>query len=383
MTTRQKNACVLVAVVVAAIAGAVLAGRGGGAARGGPSALDAVPPGTFLVAALDARGLRASAIAAPLASFASRMGGLRGAEAVCGFDPLSRLDELVVAIPEAGDSGEFGVAMRTSGPRDDLAECARKVIAERGGDPAVSREGARIRVADRSVAGSGRPELVFDDRGRVFLGRGAWLAQMPAGAASPAAAGSAHGDLRRALGPAPAVAITALLPQALRDRLRREMAEEAAVSDDAGGGGGRNVAMAGVLGVKAAAIGVSADDHGATELRAELHCETEGDCGAVKRLLEKKRDGWSKDASLRLVGLGAVVDGLTFTLRGDALVATTRIASDDAARLLERLIDLRFPRPEARPPTPRAPASAPPQPAPDEVIRPLAKPSLDGGDGGR
>jgi len=403
VTTRQKNAGVLVAIVLAAVAIAVSSGRrgaGGGGGLGGGggrvSAFDAVPEDTFLIAALDTRELRSSALAAPLASIASRIGGLRGAEATCGFDPLARLEELVVAVPEAGDSGDFGVVMRAAGSRDELADCARKVIEARGGEPVVAREdvrdgareASRTRVSDRSVAGAGRPELVFDDRGRVYLGRGAWLAAMleaAAGARPSLGAGSPHADLRRALGQARALSVTAILPQPLRDRLRGEMADEAPAGDAGDAAGARNAAMAGVLGVKAAAIGVSGDDHGATELRAELRCETERDCDAVKRLLEKKKDGWSKDATLRLVGLGALVDGLAFAPRGDVLVLTTRAPSDDAARLVERLLDLRFPKVDAHPPPPRATAPLPPPPAPaaDEVIRPKAKGSLDGRDGGR
>lgn len=77
-----------------------------------------------------------------------------------------------------------------------------------------------------------------------------------------------------------------------------------------------------------------------TEISAELDCEDVQGCALVKDLLVKKRDEWASDVRMRLVGLGGLAQGLTVEANGRRLTARTRIPTEDARRLLERLPQL-------------------------------------------
>ena len=321
--------------------------------------LSALPEDSFLVATVDMKALRASPLAAPLTSLGvgrlAAGAAISGASAACGFDPAAKIDELAIALPEAEDTGDFGLVMQGAVGRDELVACAQKVILARGGHPTVAPQGAFTFVDDTSVGA----KLALHEGGPFLLARGPWLTKMVATVEkkNPSIEESAaHLELRRALGPA-AVVLTALLPSKLRDRLRREMNAELT-------GANGNAAMAGVLAVKAAGVAlVPGVVGGTTELTAELRCETGDACTEVKKLVERKRDGWSKDLSFRLLGIGPLIDALAIETHEATLRATTRLPADDARRLIERAIEMTAPRrrPSA-PPAPSAPRT------PDELV---------------
>lgn len=322
------------------------------------SLLAALPEDSFLAATVDMKTLRASPLAAPLTSLGlDRLAGgasLQGASATCGFDPAAKIDQLAIALPEAEDTGDFGLAMQGAASRDQLVECAKKVILARGGRPTVAPQGGFTFVDDTSVGA----KLALHEGGPFLLARGPWLTKMvdTVEKKSPSIEQSAlHSEVRRALGPA-AVVITALLPAKLRDRLKREMNAETI-------GANGNAAMAGILAVKAAGIAlVPGVAGGTTELTAELRCETPDACTEVKKLIERKREGWSKDMTFRLLGIGPLIDALAIETHDSALRATTRLPADEARRLLEHVIEMTTHR--------RGPAPAPPAAsrAPDEVV---------------
>lgn len=321
--------------------------------------LSALPEDSFMAATVDMKALRASPLAAPLTSLGldrlAAGAAIQGASATCGFDPAAKIDELAIALPEAEDTGDFGLAMQGAVGRDDLVECARKVILARGGHPTVAPQGAFTFVDDTSVAA----KLALHEGGPFLLARGPWLTKMVATVEkkSPSIEANAlHLELRRALGPA-AVVVTALLPAKLRDRLRREMNAELT-------GAAGNAAMAGVLAVKAAGVAlVPGVAGGTTELTAELRCETADACTEVKKLVERKRDGWSKDLTFRLLGIGPLIDALAIETHEATLRATTHLPADDARRLIERAIEMTAPhRRASAPPVPASPRT------PDEVV---------------
>src|SRR5688572_2048817 len=96
-------------------------------------ALDSIPNGALLVATADLDTLRASPSFAPLLREGREIPGLGKVREVCGFDPMDTLHELAVAIPAAGEEGDFGIV--AAGVVDDeaLVACASKVIEARGG----------------------------------------------------------------------------------------------------------------------------------------------------------------------------------------------------------------------------------------------------------
>jgi hypothetical protein len=100
--------------------------------------------------------------------------------------------------------------------------------------------------------------------------------------------------------------------------------------------------MAGVLGVASVGIAVRAGPAGGTvSARAELVCDDAEQCVAVEKLLLRKRLEWSKDLSLRLVGIGALVDACEIT-REEVRVHVTFSASATAlAGTIDRVVRLR------------------------------------------
>ncbi len=320
--------------------------------------LAALPEDSFLAATVDMKAFRASPLAAPLTSLGlDRLAGgasLQGASATCGFDPAAKIDQLAVALPEAEDTGDFGLAMQGSAARDELVECARKVILARGGHPTVAPQGAFTFVDDTSVGA----KLALHEGGPFLLARGPWLTKMvdTVERKSPSIEESTlHAEIRHALGSA-AVVVTAVLPNKLRDRLKREMNAETT-------GANGNAAMAGILAVKAAGVAlVPGVAGGTTELTAELRCETPEACIEVKKVIERKREGWSKDLTIRLLGVGPLIDALAIETHDSSLRATTRLPADEARRLIEHVIEMTTRR---RASAPLAPAASR---APDEVV---------------
>lgn len=329
--------------------------------RQGPekTLLSALPEDSFMAATVDMKALRASPLAVPLTALGfDRLAGgaaIQGASATCGFDPAAKIDELAIVLPEAEDTGDFGLAMQGAVGRDELVECAKKVILARGGRPTVAPQGAFTFVDDTSVGA----KLALHEGGPFLLARGPWLTKMvdTVEKKNPSIQENAlHLELRRALGPA-AVVVTALLPSKLRDRLKREMNAEMT-------GTNGNAAMAGILAVKAAGVAlVPGTAGGTTELTAELRCESADACAEVKKLVERKREGWSKDLSFRLLGVGPLIDALAIDTHEATLHATTHLPADDARRLVEHLIDMTTTRRRAL-----APPAPPAARRPDELV---------------
>jgi hypothetical protein len=335
---------------------------------------------------------------------ATRVAGLGPIEEACGFEPLEHLRELLIAAPEGGDRGEFGVAFSADLGADALASCAKKAIAARGGKPAVGARGSFAVVSDGDKPDQGR--LAVRPGGPFLVGRGAWLdAMIDAADGKTARIGPEHESLRRALAPPgaapPVLLASALLPKALRDHVR---------SDGDGGAG----AFEGVLSVGQAAAAVTVQDSpaaatqptGRTEIDVELRCDPPDgaeSCDQVKQLIERRRLAFSKDFGAHLTGFGPLIDTLVVTsgtsgtsgsaapavppaeapgvppaeasgvppaegngtgaLRGalsGALYVKAHIPTADLARLLTRLLDL-FERP---PPPPASSPSPSPSPSP-------------------
>ncbi len=157
-----------------------------------------------------------------------------------------------------------------------------------------------------------------------------------------------HAALRQSLAPRPgeaprSVLVTALLPSAVRDRLRAELGAEL------GSDGER--AYASVLAVASAGFALGTGGPGSTtDLAVELRCDTGDACTEVKTLIERKRLAFSRDLGLRLVGVGPLIDSLLVAAPGQSLSATAHAPTDDLARAARRVLDFRAPpRPRQAP----------------------------------
>ncbi len=351
--------------------------------RGSLHAVDAIPADAFLAITIDIDALRASPLGGPLLGGASsKLAGERTLTTTCGFDPLTRMTEIAIAVPEKGEPGEFGIAIRAAISRDELIGCARRVIESRRaagqGQPVVRESGSYTLVepdtqADASTARL--PTLAYRDGGPFLIARGDWLSSMidtVEGRLPSLRTNDDHMSLRTAVGSdkGAAVVATALLPKGLRERLRAEMAGEAGAPDP------KAAIMAGVLGVSSAGIGISAGHAGAdSDVVAAVRCEEAPDCAEVEKLVARKRLDLSQDFGFRLMGMGAVLDSMKIENLGRSLRITAHARTDEAARWLERVLTvggLHHPMPAASSPA-RPPPTTPP--TPDEIL----KPSRDAG----
>jgi hypothetical protein len=335
------------------------------------TAFEAVPAGPFIVAVANLEALRATPIGAKLLAGDRDIPGLGKVREVCGFDPMERVREVVLAVPAAGDAGDFGIVAVGDVPDDELLACAAKVIEKRGGRPVISTIGSFRTVRDGTLVVSGA-EIAVKKGGPILLGAGAYLRAMidaADGRAPTLRTSVAHARLGSEVQDATVRATVALTP-AQREELAKSLAEE----------GG----PPGAASVVGAAIGATVGQNVA--IHAVIACDDQTRCAEVAALLRKARDQRAADLATRIAGFSRVLEGVQITAEGETVQIKAEVPADEAAILFERLLVLRgtrhpMPRSTAEPeksgapPAPPAPeaadAGAPDAmalPAPDEVL---------------
>ncbi|WP_437622091.1 hypothetical protein [Sorangium sp. So ce1151] len=372
MQTRTRDGLVLLLAGVLLGGGlAWLLGRRQEAPLAAPRALDAVPAGALLVATLDLPALRASPAFAPFLREEREIPGLGKVRDVCGFDPLAALTEVAVAIPAAGESGDFGLAASGAVQDEALLACASKVIKARGGQPVVSTIGSFRAVRDSSAEGHG--EIAVRPGGPILLGGGAYLRAMidaADGRAPAVGATDAHDGIAREVG-AGAARVTVVLTPEQRAELGRELAAS---------GAGRSPAASIRSGGVGVALGPEIAVHGV------VLCDAEAPCAELGAELRAARDARAEDFATRLIGFGAVLERVAIAAEGKALHARVKLSAEEAGVLVDRLASLRGLRQPAPLPAPALPArdgSGAPRgdagaPPPDAVVAPRQR-SADAG----
>lgn len=361
MKTRTRNALGLTLVAAATALGLGLVAR----SRDEPDlrgrALDAVPSGALLVAVVDLGAIRASPLAGPLLREGREIPGLGKVRDVCGFDPLDTVEEIAVAVPAAGDSGEFGLVAAGSLDGEALLQCASKVIEARGGDAVITGIGGFRTVRDATLSTPGG-EIAVRPRDLVLLGAGAYLRAMidSADRRAPTIRTSvAHGILGKEIAGAD-IRITAVLTPEQRQTLALELEREGGASSPA------TSILAGALGVR---VGPTVGLHGV------ITCETEAPCAELARTLSKARDERAADYATRLIGVGALLDRLTIEAKGDRLHLRAEIPAEEAAAVVERVLALRgfrHPMPQDKKPQSQKNKRPPEPPEPPEPPTPGA-----------
>jgi hypothetical protein len=287
--------------------------------------LAAAPPDSWLVLSVDVAA--AWPLLQPLVGSdaglagASRIAGLGTVSAVCGFEPLEHVRELLVALPEHdADRGDFGLAFDGDFTAESLEACARKAIASGGGTPASSAHGDYARITNTKDPQAA--SLATRPGGPYLVGRGAWLDAMIDAVDGKTAGATVHDAMRRTLRDAasgePGLVVTALLPRTLRDRLAGERPEvpaglDAGVPDASAERIGKT--PPGILGVREAGLaivahGPSTSPTALTDIDLEVRCDTAVACADVKTFLEHERFALSGDLRARLMGLGPLIDAL-------------------------------------------------------------------------
>lgn len=358
---------------------------GGGSGSGDP--YDAVPRDSFLVAQVNLAELRRSPLYEVLLGKESPtkmpkaevpipiLGGGAAAKALgmdklaeaCGFDPLSRVESMALAVPEEGDKGELGLAARVNVTRDELSRCTTQLASQRGGKVETKDVGSFVVAEDTSSREAARPRLAYGHGSLLVVGRGAWFDAMleAADAKKPSVReAQGHAAMRASLTSrddwrAPTVLITALLPRSLRDRIKNEMGAELDSKDNS------QSVMAGVLSVSSVGLALRAGTSGGTiDGAIELVCDPSGGaeaadkaCAAVEKLILKKRLEWGKELMLRMVGFGPLLDSIEVKRDGARIRVTAGASADALASTLDRVLRL-----QAR----RQGGGSPPPPAPNE-----------------
>jgi len=241
--------------------------------------LEIVPPGAAFVVSADLVALRANQLARRV--FADRLRSLAATPRDCGLDPVSDLDEIVVAVPNARDLGRDlarpfasgGLAVIASGRfrAEAVADCAAAAIRARQGDAVRTPIGSFVGVRDRQRGGA---EIVARD-GLLVVSEGAYLRAVLDAADGQGAPGSEvdrtrdrlHVELRRRVGEnAPIRATLSLAPGWLEQALGEPEAGASPLSK-----------------LRSAAVAIELA--GALSLRALLVSETAADSAALEKLL--------------------------------------------------------------------------------------------------
>lgn len=325
MTTRQRNLAVLITIGVLA----AIAGYFGESPRSVPRAMDAVPDGAFLVVSIDVAKVRGAGVLEQL-GFVGKQ-GLDDVTTACGFDPIDHARELVIAAPEDGEPGDFGVAVTVDLDRDQILDCAKKVLGARAGNPMVHEEDGFSIVEDTSL-GATRPRIAVRTGAPIFVGHGAWMRQMMRAfdrqAPRPPST-SPHVRLREVLhAQHAAISATAILPSSLRERLRAEVES----GQKAGG-----PTFGAILQVSAAAIAMRLGADAGTEgVDALAQCETEQACATLRDFIDKKRTALMNDWGVKLIGMAALLESMRLQLHGAELVVTLDASAAEIARVTNR-----------------------------------------------
>lgn len=292
-----------------------------------PRALDAIPGGALLVATADLAALRASPLGAPFLREGREIPGLGKVKDVCGFDPMDTLEEVAVAIPAAGEGGEFGLAAAGSIQDEALLACASKVIAARGGRPVVTQIGSFSTVRDAALDTPGG-EIAVRHGGPVLLGGGAYLRAMidAADGRSPTIRSSvAHSRLAAQIGGTAARVTVVLTPEQ-----RVQLADELALT-----GAGDSPAAS----IFAGGLGVDLEP--AVALHGVIACASAAACVDLGVKLGAARDARVADLGTQLVGFAAVLERVQLQPEGELLHVRVSVPTDEAGPLIERLVTLR------------------------------------------
>lgn len=306
------------------------------------SPLDTVPESSFLVGRLDLDDLRASPVFAAVSSAFSSLDssnffGYADLNESCGFDPISKMSEIVVAVPESQESGEFGIASRITATREELATCTSNLAKKRGAPTETRTQGSFLLLGEPK---GNNARIAFHAPNTLLVARGTWLDQMIAagdGKSPRVATNADHARIRASLTEAadwktPTLLVSILLPKSIREKIRSEVGDEASAPN------AKNV-MNGVLGVKGAGLAIKIGQKGGrSEAKMELVCDAPEPCDQTASFLERQRFQLSTNLGVRLIGIGPLIDSFKVERKGDHVTAQMSISTDELAHSIERAI---------------------------------------------
>ena len=352
---------VLCAALAAVVVGSVVLSRRHGEGAGGASGpsgadaaavaldpLDAIPDGALLVATVDVRALRRTAIGERFLGKGRTIPGLGAVTEVCSADPMDGVIRLAVAVPAQGGEADFGVFVTGRLDADALLDCAKTVVERRGGRPIVSPAGRFRVLRDLSAADAGA-ELAVAPGGPVLLGQGAYLRSSIDAVEGrlPSIRGNAEHARLRALVPDGAVVATVVLTPSLRQTLAQELAAQGTPESPF-----------------LAVVGAAASLELAAELRFELalQCDRPGTCAEAAAILERTSRARGQALGDRAPELSALLGELAYRVEANALHVSLSVSTRRALGVLDEVLAA-SPPPAASASPSAAPSAARPAPA--------------------
>jgi hypothetical protein len=179
----------------------------------------------MLIATLNAKKLRGTALGAALLAEGGDLPGVGPIVDTCGFDPTLEVRTIAFALPsleaEADEEApiEFGIAAYGDFSSERVAACATTAITRRGDSPVTTKVGSFVSIRQRQGSDG---EIAARDGGPVLLGAGRYLRDMidAADGRVPSAARDArHGALRSSLGEDGMLLVSWLLPRGWFEQL--------------------------------------------------------------------------------------------------------------------------------------------------------------------
>lgn len=280
--------------------------------------LTAIPADAMLVATADLDRVRASSLLSPLTQEGRELPGFGRIDEVCGIDPTAALREIAIAIP-ASEDDDFGFVLTGKIEAEPLVRCATKLIEKRGGKALVEQVGSFTTVRDASGTQSGK--IAVRHGGPVLLGEGNYLQRMisTADRKEPNLLTTAHPKLREEAGGA-AIVATAILPEELKARVRKEMGDIDAPA----------------MRVTSFVGAVSVDR--TMRIAALVTCDTKEPCADLSVSLRESREEAAKDIGARLLGVGPLLDRVHIEAKGERLEAWVDLTAEEAKALVDRLL---------------------------------------------
>jgi hypothetical protein len=327
-------------------------------------AIAAVPKGATAVVTFDLKELRASPLAAPYLAGERTIEGLGRIRDACGFVPLTMVNELVLAVPEAFDA-EFGMAATGTFGDGPVVDCATKVIGARGGKPVSSSVGSFRTVRDVESPSSG--EIAVRPGGPLLFGGGGYLRAMidaVDGSLAALEGGDPHLALRAELEGHDTITVTIVLSKKQREVVAQELA--------AAGG----AAPAPIGAVASAAAGLSLQGN-TTKLRVVVACDDPASAASLLALAEEAKRNAAASKPALLLGAEPLLARLSVEARGPSLIASVDASVEEIETIIDRAMKVRalleaqraMPAPDV-PPPPSASAPAAPSAAPTASARP-------------
>jgi hypothetical protein len=361
LTTRRRNALALLIGAVLLAAGLVLTARSRPLSARVTSCLQAAPSQALAVLWVRVPTLRSSPLSRLLPGEGQPGALPPGLARTCGFDPVDRLRELAIWIPDTG-SDDFGLAALGDLAPHEMLRCTRAAIASRGGVVTTSSSEGFTLLSDQTL-GSGAASIAMRDRDLVLLGRPAPLARMIAVVGEREESSATQGDhahMREQLGiDAADVVLTAFVSAAVRERIRSAA-------------GGEPTPLTSVLAVAAAVeLGNRA------RVRAIVWCDSPLACQQLADVLQARRDEVRSSVSLRLTGVASLLQTARFQANDHQVLVTADAPAEEIVAVVQRIWRWQDAlSADAQPPRPAVQVPKAIFPEPSEVLR--TKPA-DGG----